>query len=172
MDCGILFVLPWPIVTTYVGCAKRRYSYEISLWDFMRFGRCVIFYWGFMPFGSFPKHGCFKIVGGFFRRLSLRSLLKDSACISCLSLVHLYAFCCTFYVWDFLTGFSCFFGAVMRFLYEVTCFWLLNLRRGLGRMGWRNICREGGDSSRLWVKLAFCSCHYAISLCDFVCLAS
>ncbi len=38
--------------------------------------------------------------------------------------MRLDALCCTFFVWDFQTGFSCFFGAVVaRFSYEISCFW-------------------------------------------------
>ncbi len=57
-----------------------------------------------------------------FRLLSLRCLWKDSASFSCLTLVQLYAFCCTFFVWDFLTGLSCGFGPLCDFLKRVHAF--------------------------------------------------
>ncbi len=52
-----------PFVTTYVFCEKQWYSYEISLWYFMLFGRCEISLWDFTPFGHCPKHGCFQMIG-------------------------------------------------------------------------------------------------------------
>jgi hypothetical protein len=36
--------------------------------------------------------------------------------------MRLHVLCHAFFVRDFLTGFSCFFGAVVRFPYEISCF--------------------------------------------------
>ncbi len=46
----------WSIVTTYVVCDKRWYSYEMSLWYVMLFVRCEISLWDFMPFCPCPSH--------------------------------------------------------------------------------------------------------------------
>ena len=68
---------------------------------------------------------------GFFRVHFLRWLWMSSASISCLTLVRLDGLCCTYFVGDFLTGFSRFmwavvrfyaYWAVTRFAHEMLCF--------------------------------------------------
>ncbi len=52
----------------------------------------------------------------------------NSASISCLTLMWLGALRCTYFVRDFLTGFSCFLWAVVRFPYEIWCFGVHHFR--------------------------------------------
>ncbi len=52
-----------------------------------------------------------------FRLLILGCLWMNSVSFSCLTLMRLDALCCTFFEWNFLTQFSCFLWAVVRFSY-------------------------------------------------------
>ncbi len=54
--------------------------------------------------------------------------VNDFCLLFCRTLMQLPALCCTLFLWDFLMGFSRFFGAVVGFPYEIFCFWMHNFR--------------------------------------------
>jgi hypothetical protein len=113
---------------------------EISLWDFMLFGRCKISLWEFMLFSCIIILCDFMLLGC---KACMRVSSGEGGVMQYVEKGR-HAF---WALWDFLMSFHAFL-ALMKFLYESSCFWLQNLRWGLGQgLGgdgiWDGICREG-----------------------------
>ena len=149
--CCIIFPCDFLMIYTYIFFEPFAvpFSYEICFWNSICFllhnflVRChEISLWGFMLF--------------------LRWLWMNSVSICCLTLMRLDALCCRFVVWDFLTRFSCFLWAVVRFPYEMSCFRVNNFR-----------VRVPHESSSFLVHNLLMRCHafwggHEMCLCDFM----